>query len=90
MDGLIMASTLPSGTEDKVAAMSSALMSIGEDNRRTEERQIRKGLSLRIRGFIVLSPLGEDALIAAICSSRAKLGMVFYEISKFSSEGVER
>jgi hypothetical protein len=86
MDGLIMASSLPSGAgEERVAAMSSALLSIASRIANELERgEFKRALVAGSEGFIVLVPSGSDFLLTAVCSKDARLGMVLFEINKLA------
>ena len=88
LDGLVMASRFRSDvSEERVAAMSSALLSIAERiNEELGRGEFKRALVTGSEGLIVLNPAGPDALIACICSKEAKLGMVFYELDKLSKE----
>ncbi len=84
VDGLIMASALPAEVEeDRVSAMSAAMLSLGE---RIAGELGRGGLDqVYIRGdsgFIVLSAIGEEAVLTALAREKAKLGMVFLEMRR--------
>lgn len=84
VDGLIMASVLPAGVqEDHVAAMSAAMLSLGERSsqelgRGDLERVLVKGA----QGYIVLASAGREAVVTVLTSERAKLGMVFLDLSR--------
>jgi len=88
LDGLVMASRFRSDVSgERVAAMSSALLSIAERiNEELGRGKFQRALVTGSDGFIVLNPAGSDALIACICSKEAKLGMVFYELDRLSKE----
>ena len=86
VDGLIMASALSMDVEeDRVSAMSAAMLSLGE---RIAGELGRGGLDqVYIRGdngFIVLSAIGEEAVLTALAHKKAKLGMVFLEMRRTS------
>ncbi|RLD04195.1 MAG: hypothetical protein DRI32_06140 [Chloroflexi bacterium] len=88
VDGLIMASALPVEVEeDRVSAMSAAMLSLGE---RIAGELGRGGLDqVYIRGdhgFIVLSAIGEEAVLTALAREKAKLGMVFLEMRRAAEE----
>lgn len=84
MDGLPISSVLPpDAEEDKVAAMSAALLSLGE--RVVEE--LKKGALEQItikgnHGYIVITGIKEDAVLTTLTSEEAKLGLVYIEIKK--------
>jgi len=84
VDGLIMASALPAGVEeDRVSAMSAAMLSLGERiaeelGRGTlEQVQIRGG-----DGYIILSSIGDEAVLTVMTGAKAKLGLVLLDMSR--------
>ncbi len=84
-DGLIVASSFPKkdAREDRIAAMSSALLSIAsviadELRRGKFERAMIEGT----RGSVILLPAGDDFLLVAVCSAEARLGMLLYELER--------
>lgn len=84
VDGLIMASALPADAEeDRVSAMSAAMLSLGE---RIAQELGRGGLDeVYIRGemgYVVLMAVGEDAVLTALARHRAKLGLIFLEMRR--------
>ncbi len=84
IDGLIMASALPAGVdEDRISAMSAAMLSLGE----RISGELKRGKLQRILvegadGIIVLSAIGEDAVLTVLADGGAKLGMVFYDMRR--------
>jgi predicted regulator of Ras-like GTPase activity (Roadblock/LC7/MglB family) len=84
VDGLIIASALPSDAgEDRVAAMSAAMLSLGERiaielGRGSLEQVYVKG----DKGCVILMSVGEDAVLTVLSHSRAKLGLVFLEMRR--------
>ena len=81
-DGLPMASALPSGMdEDRVAAMSAALLSLGE---RAAEGLGRGELSQMYiegeNGNVFLVSADDEAVLVAVASRGAKVGMMLFEI----------
>ena len=84
VDGLPMSSALPPGMdEDRVAAMSAALLSLGE---RAAEGLGRGGLSqVHIEGEhggVWLLAAGEDAVLVGVSAAEAKAGLVLYELRR--------
>ena len=79
VDGLTMASALPSDVEeDRVAAMSAAMLSLGERiatelGRGTLDQVYIKGEN----GFVILMAVGEEAVLTALARQQAKLGLLF-------------
>ncbi len=84
VDGLIIASALPAGSEeDRVSAMSAAMLSLGERiaielGRGSLEQVYIKG----DRGYVILMSIGEDAVLTALATISAKLGLVFLEMRR--------
>jgi hypothetical protein len=88
VDGLIMASALQQGAEeDRVSAMSAAMLSLGE---RIATELGRGGLEqVYIKGdngFIVLIAIGEDAVLTALARQDGKLGLVFLEMRRAAED----
>lgn len=82
MDGFVMASMLPAGyEEDRLGAMSAALLSLGE---RTASELGRGELAQVFvegtQGYVFLLAAGEDAVLSAIVRRGSKLGLVLYDI----------
>jgi predicted regulator of Ras-like GTPase activity (Roadblock/LC7/MglB family) len=84
VDGLIMASALPSGVEeDRVAAMSAAMLSLGE----RIASELGRGMLDQVyvhgnKGYVVLMSIGEEAVLTALAREEAKLGMIFLEMRR--------
>ncbi|NOY99366.1 MAG: hypothetical protein GXP40_09240 [Chloroflexi bacterium] len=88
VDGLIMASALPTDVEeDRVSAMSAAMLSLGE---RIAGELGRGGLEqVYIKGdegFIVLTAVGEEAVLTALARQKAKLGLIFLEMRRAAED----
>ena len=91
VDGLIMASALQQGVEeDRVSAMSAAMLSLGE---RISTELGRKGLeqvSIKgSKGSIVLTSIGEEAVLTVLSRQDAKLGMIFLEMRRAAEDLVK-
>lgn len=83
-DGLPMASALPPGMdEDRVAAMSAALLSLGE---RAAEGLGRGYLSQVYvegdNGTVFLVSADDEAVLVAVAAKRAKLGLMLFEVRR--------
>ncbi len=83
-DGLPMASALPATMdEDRVAAMSAALLSLGE---RAAEGLGRGALSQVYiegeHGTVFLVSADDEAVLVAVASKGAKVGMMLYEVRR--------
>ena len=91
VDGLIMASALPQDVEeDRVSAMSAAMLSLGE---RIASELGRGGLEqVYIRGnggYVLLTAVGQEAVLTALARENAKLGLIFLEMRR-AAEQLER
>jgi uncharacterized protein len=83
-DGLPMASALPATMdEDRVAAMSAALLSLGE---RAAEGLGRGGLNQVYiegdHGTVFLVSADDEAVLVAVATAGAKVGMMLYEVKR--------
>ena len=88
VDGLIIASALQHGVEeDRVSAMSAAMLSLGE---RISSELGRGGLEqVYIKGgtgSIVLTSVGADAVLTALARQDAKLGLIFLEMRRAAED----
>ena len=91
VDGLIMASALQQGVEeDRVSAMSAAMLSLGE---RISSELGRKGLEQVYikgdKGSIVLTSVGSEAVLTALARQEAKLGLIFLEMRRAAEDIVK-
>src|SRR3954453_11629575 len=90
-DGLPMASALPvTMDEDRVAAMSAALLSLGE---RAAEGLGRGALSQVYiegeHGTVYLVSADDEAVLVAVASQGAKVGMMLYEVRRAAAAVAE-
>ena len=87
-DGLSLAASLPGGMdEERVSAMSAAMLSLGE---RIGKELSRGGID-RIQvegsdGYAVLTSCGEDAVFLVLASKAAKQGVINLEIKNALKE----
>lgn len=83
-DGLALASSLPSGMdEERVSAMSAAMLSLGE----RIGKELGRGGIERIYvegddGYGVLTSCGEDAVFLVLASKAVKQGVLMLEIKR--------
>jgi len=88
MDGLSIASSLPGGIEeDRVSAMSAAMLSLGE---RIAHEMGRGGLTQVYvkgeQGYVILSAIGEEAVLTVLAREDAKLGLVFFDMKRATED----
>jgi hypothetical protein len=84
VDGLSMASSLPADIEeDRVSAMSAAMLSLGERisselGRGELEQVMVKGEN----GYVILTSIGEEAVLTVLARKEAKLGLIFLDVNR--------
>ena len=88
VDGLTIASDLPADVEeDRVSAMSAAMLSLGEriaielGRGMLDQVYIRGG-----DGYVILMSIGEDAVLTALARKEAKLGLVFLDMRRAAAD----
>ena len=88
VDGLIIASALPAGIEeDRVSAMSAAMLSLGDriavELGRGELNQVYvKG----DQGYVILMSVGEDAVLTVLAHQEGKLGLVLLDMRRTADD----
>lgn len=88
VDGLSIASSLPGNVEeDRVSAMSAAMLSLGERiavelGRGSLEQVYVRGE----QGFVILSAIGDEAVLTVLARKQAKLGLIFLDMSRTVQE----
>jgi predicted regulator of Ras-like GTPase activity (Roadblock/LC7/MglB family) len=88
VDGLIIASALPSGVEeDRVSAMSAAMLSLGERIASELGRGVLSQVYIRgDSGFVILMSAGEEAVLTTLADEEARLGLVFLEMRRAADD----
>ncbi len=87
-DGLPLASSLPSGMDDeRVSAMSAAMLSLGE----RIGKELSRGNIDRIyveghEGVSILTSCGEEAVFLVLAGKAAKQGVLMLEIKRTLTE----
>ena len=87
-DGLALASSLPSGMdEERVAAMSAAMLSLGE----RIGSELARGTIDRLyvegdKGYGILTSCGEEAVLLVLASKAAKQGLLMLEIKRVTGD----
>ncbi|HLE23312.1 MAG TPA: roadblock/LC7 domain-containing protein [Anaerolineales bacterium] len=88
VDGLIIASSLPGGVEeDRVSAMSAAMLSLGE---RIAGELGRGGLDeVYIHGssgYVLLTSAGVEAVLTVLAREQARLGLILLEMRRAAED----
>ncbi len=88
VDGLSIASALPQGIEeDRVSAMSAAMLSLGERisselGRGTLEQIYIKGE----KGYVILMSVGEEAVLTSLAREQARMGLIFLDMRRATED----
>jgi uncharacterized protein len=88
VDGLPIASALPQGVEeDRVSAMSAAMLSLGE----RIASELGRGSLAQVyikgeKGYVVLMSVGEEAVLTALAREQAKLGLILLEMRRAAED----
>lgn len=84
IDGLPIASALPQNIEeDRVSAMSAAMLSLGE--RIAEELGRGRLEQVYIKGengYVILMAIGEEAVLTVLAREQSKLGLIFLDMRR--------
>jgi len=88
VDGLTMASSLPAGVEeDRVAAMSAAMLSLGERIASELGRGVLDEVYVKgENGYVVLRAVGEEAVLTVLARQQTKLGLLFLDMRRASDD----
>jgi predicted regulator of Ras-like GTPase activity (Roadblock/LC7/MglB family) len=88
VDGLIIASALPLDVEeDRVSAMSAAMLSLGERIAGELGRGVLDQVYVRgANGYVILSAVGEEAVLTVLARKDAKLGLVFLDMRRAAED----
>jgi len=91
VDGLSIASALPQGVEeDRVSAMSAAMLSLGERIATELGRGSLEQVYIRgEKGFVVLMSVGQEAVLTTLAREQAKLGLIFLDMRRAAEDLVK-
>lgn len=87
-DGLMIASMLPADMdEDRVGAMSAAILSLGD---RSANELARGGLEQVLvkgdNGYILMTHASSEAVLTVIAKPKARLGLIFLDVKRAAEE----
>jgi len=87
-DGLILESMLPPGVgEERISAMSAALLAIAEKAAQESRRgRVRELYISGDEGYVVLLNVGVKAILTVIASEKARLGYILLDSRKAAEE----
>ncbi|MEE9425217.1 MAG: roadblock/LC7 domain-containing protein [Methylococcales bacterium] len=84
IDGLMIAAVLPQGMdEDRVGAMSAAMLSLG--NRTAQELargKLEQVLVKGDKGYVLMMQAGEDVVLTVLARPQSKLGLIFKDVKR--------
>jgi len=88
VDGLIMASSLPAGVEeDRVSAMSAAMLSLGERISTELGRGLLDQVYIKCKeGYVILMSVGDEAVLTTLVREGAKLGLIFLDMRRTADD----
>ncbi len=88
VDGLTMASALPTGVEeDRVSAMSAAMLSLGERIAGELRRGTLEQVYIRGKeGHVLVMAVGEEAVLTLLAREDAKLGLVLLDMRRAAED----
>ena len=88
VDGLTIASDLPADVEeDRVSAMSAAMLSLGERIASELGRGVLDQVYIRgNEGYVILMSIGDDAVLTALARKGAKLGLIFLDMRRAAAD----
>jgi len=88
VDGLTIASALPGDVEeDRVSAMSAAMLSLGERIAQELGRGALDQVYIRgEQGYVILMSVGEEAVLTVLANENAKLGLIFLDMRRAVSD----
>lgn len=84
----MIASNFPAGLdEDRVAAMSAALLAMGERSSKELDRgELEQVFIKGNQGNLVMLAAGQDGVLTTLTSKGAKLGLVFLDMKRAAEE----
>ena len=88
IDGLPIASDLPADVEeDRVSAMSAAMLSLGERIATELGRGMLEQVYIRgDDGYVFLTSVGEEAVLTVLARKEAKLGLIFLDMRRVAED----
>ncbi len=83
-DGLMMAAVLPQGLdEDRVGAMSAAMLSLGDRTAKELGRgDLEQVLIKGDHGYVLMTYAGAEAVLTVMAKPNAKLGLIFLDVKR--------
>jgi predicted regulator of Ras-like GTPase activity (Roadblock/LC7/MglB family) len=89
-DGLMISSALPEAEQESVAAISAAMLSLGEK----ATNELDRGNLMEIyvksdRGYTLLTSVGENALFLVLAKADSQIGLIFVDMKRMAESLLE-
>jgi predicted regulator of Ras-like GTPase activity (Roadblock/LC7/MglB family) len=89
-DGLMISSALPESEQERIAAISAAMLSLGDK----ATGELDRGALMEIyvkgeKGYTLLTSVGDDALLLVLAKSDAQLGLIFVDMTRMAQSLLE-
>ena len=83
-DGLMISAVLPQSLdEDRVGAMSAAMLSLGDRTAQELSRgKLEQVLVKGDTGYVLMTYAGSDAVVTVLAKPKAKLGLIFLDVKR--------
>ncbi|MBE0437791.1 MAG: roadblock/LC7 domain-containing protein [Methylomicrobium sp.] len=90
-DGLTIASVLPAGLdEDRVGAMSAAMLSLGDRTAQELARgELEQVLIKGDKGYVLMTYAGSESVLTVLAKPNAKLGLIFLDVKRAAASTAE-
>ncbi|MFW9848994.1 MAG: roadblock/LC7 domain-containing protein [Candidatus Thorarchaeota archaeon] len=90
LDGLMISSALPESEQERVAAISAAMLSLGEK----ATGELDRGNLMEIyvkgdRGYSLMTSVGDSALLLVLAKVDAQLGLIFMDMQRMAESLLE-
>ena len=90
LDGLMISSALPESEQERVAAISAAMLSLGEK----ATNELDRGNLMEIyvkgdRGYSLMTSVGDSALLLVLAKVDAQLGLIFMDMQRMAESLIE-
>lgn len=87
-EGLTIASALPPQyDEERLVAVAAAMLDVGQRTRSELELGHLEQVYVRsAKGYVIVIPAGNDAVLSVILGKDAKLGLVFLNLRRFADQ----
>jgi hypothetical protein len=89
-DGLMISSALPDAEQESVAAISAAMLSLGEKATNELDRGNLKEIYVKSdRGYALLTSVGENALFLVLAKADSQIGLIFLDMQRMAESLLE-